>query len=111
MEDGTPVVALSTFHTILDNSPLITKLTVTLTNPQDPASSESISLLTDLALPDEISLLISDNRTVLELSGAASAEIYSSALSSVVYQNSKLANIIENQPDLTPRQGTWDQDK
>ncbi|CAI8017129.1 hypothetical protein GBAR_LOCUS10450 [Geodia barretti] len=91
--------------------PLITNSPSHLPTLKTPPPQKTFLFWTDLGLPDEISLLISDNRTVLELSGAASAEIYSSALSSVVYQNSKLANIIENQPDLTPRQGTWDQDK
>ena len=103
MEDGAPSVTLSTSHAIIDNSPLITKLTLTLTNPQDPAFSENISLSTDLALPDDVSLIFSGDGHTLELTGAASTQIYSSILADVVYRNAKLENIIENQPDITAR--------
>ena len=103
MEDGSPTISLSTSHTIIDDSPLITKLTITLTNPQDHASIENISLSATHPLPGGISLQVSDDGLTVELSGAASTEVYSSALSEVVYSNAKIANIIENQPDFTPR--------
>ena len=102
MEDGVSSVEISTSHTILDDSPLITKLTITLTNPQDPTSSENISLPS--TLPDGISLQSFAGGRVIELTGAASTDAYNSALSSVVYTNAKMADIIQNQPDFTPRQ-------
>ena len=102
MADGVTSVPLSNSHTIRDDSSLITKLTITLSNPQDHTSIENISLSSTVSLPQEIFLQSSGQ--ILELSGLASVEVYSSALSGVVYSNAKMASIIQNQPNFTPRQ-------
>lgn len=103
MVDGTPSVLVSSSHTILDDSPLITRLTITLTNPQDMASIERLSLSTVNPLPPEIAAAVSTDGLTIELSGPASTDAYSQALSSVIYNYSKIANVIENQPNFTPR--------
>lgn len=102
MVDGSPSLGISSSLLILEDSSLLTHLTITLTNPQDPTSSENIALFTSYSLPEQISLQISDGQ-VIELSGAASTALYTSAISAVYYTYSKMDGIIENQPNFTPR--------
>ena len=105
MVDGSPALNLtSSTAAILEDSLLLFQLTITLTNPQEPLFSESISLPSSHSLPEEMSLSASADGRVLQLSGAASPDAYTSALSAVVYRNAKMASIIENQPNFTPRQ-------
>lgn len=102
MVDGSPSLSISSSPLILEDSALLTQLTITLTNPQDLLSSEGISLSNSFLLPESISLHQSDSH-VLELSGTASPDLYASILSAVSYVNTKMSSIIENQPDFTPR--------
>ena len=102
MVDGSPSIPISTSPVILEDSSLITSLIITLTNPQDSAPSESIALSASYTLPEEISLQVSDDQTI-ELSGAASVDAYSEALSAVYYTYSRMDGILENQPDFTSR--------
>ena len=102
MTDGSPSLEVSSSPVILEDSSFLTHLTITLTNPQDSTSFESISLSSSYSLPDEITLQVSDGLTI-ELTGTASTDIYTSALSAVYYTYTKMDGIIENQPDFTPR--------
>ena len=102
MTDGSPSLKVSPSPVILEDSSLLTHLTITLTNPQDSTSFESVSLSASYSLPDEITLQVSDGLTI-ELSGTASTDIYTSALSAVYYMYTRMDGIIENQPDFTPR--------
>lgn len=102
MVDGSPSLGISSSPVVLDDSSHLALLTITLTNPQDPTSSEHIALLSSYSLPEQISLQISDGQ-VIELSGVASADLYVSAISAVYYTYTKMDGIIENQPDFTPR--------
>lgn len=102
MVDGSPSINLTSAATIiLEDSQILTQLTITLVNAQDPISSENLSISS--SLPGGISLQVSDDGRVIVLSGVASLDAYASALSGVVYENAKMSNIIENQPDFTPR--------
>ena len=102
MVDGSPSLNISSSPLILEDSSLLTQLTITLTNPQDHSFSENLSLPPS-SLPAPITLRQSDGR-VLELSGAAPPDLYASVLSAVSYVNTRMTSIIENQPDFTPRQ-------
>lgn len=102
MVDGVPLLGISSSPVILEDSSHLTHLTITLTNPQDPTSSENIALSTSYSLPEQISLQISDGQ-VIELSGVASTDLYLSAISAIYYTYTKMDGIIENQPDFTPR--------
>lgn len=102
MVDGSPSVSISPSPVILEDSSLLTRLTITLTNPQDSTSSENITLSASYSLPEQLSLRAEDGR-VIELSGTASADTYVRALSAVYYTYTMMDGIIENQPDFTPR--------
>jgi Notch-like protein len=102
MADGSPSITLSSSPVILEDSSLLTRVTITLTNPQDSTSFESLSLSASYPLPDQITLNVSDGGTI-ELTGTASTDMYTSALSAVYYTYTKMDGIIENQPDFTPR--------
>ena len=102
MADGSPSLKVSPSPVILEDSSLLTHLTITLTNPQDSTSFESVSLSSSYSLPDEITLQVSDGLTI-ELTGTASTDMYTIALSAVYYTYTKMDGIIENQPDFTPR--------
>lgn len=102
MVDGSPSLSISSSPVVLDDSSHLTHLTITLTNPQDPTSSENIALSTSYSLPEQISLQISDGQ-VIELSGVASIDVYVGAISAVYYTYTRMDGIIENQPDITPR--------
>lgn len=102
MTDGSPSLKVSPSPVILEDSLLLTHLTITLTNPQDSTSFENISLSASYSLPDQIALQVSDG-LIIELTGTASTDVYVNALSAVYYTYTKMDGIIENQPDLTPR--------
>ena len=102
MTDGYPSLKVSPSPVILEDSLLLTHLTITLTNPQDSTSFENISLSASYSLPDQIALQVSDG-LIIELTGTASTDVYVNALSAVYYTYTKMDGIIENQPDLTPR--------
>ena len=101
MGDGSPSLPVSSKPTILEDTAILSSLSISLTNPQDPTSSENISL-SPSSLPAGIALSRADGWAV-ELSGEASADSYAAVLSTVVYSYSRMEGILENEPDFTPR--------
>ena len=102
-EDSTPSIAIFSpnFPPLLsDDSGFLQRVVIVLVNSPDGANEKLT--YTDSQVPDS-DVVGTSNSATLILEGPATTDRFISALTRVVYSNSKLSNILKFSPDLTER--------